>query len=318
MREVFMSRAILLLNMGGPSNLDEVKLFLENMFGDKYILQTNPILRKLIKNIIVKKRLNEAQENYRAIGGKSPLLEITNSLAKKLTKKSGIESYPIMRYVPPFAYETLKRLRDNGVDELILFSMYPHYSTTTTKSSIEDIESTLKRLNYNPKIKIIDRYYNDENYIEIQAKLIEETLKDKSPRDIKLIVSAHSLPLDIIKKGDPYQREVEENFALLIEKLKSRGVNFKEEVLAYQSKVGNKKWLEPNLVDILRNPTNLKVLIFPISFTIDNSETVFELDIEHREIANKIGYRYYSVAKAPNDRDEFVEFINSRVKEVLI
>jgi len=309
-----MKRAILLLNMGGPSNIDEVEMFLRNMFADRYILQTNSFMRKLIGNIIVKKRLNEAQENYRQIGGKSPLLDISNSLADKISKKLASPTYPVMRYVPPFAKDVLPKLKEQGVEELVLFSMYPHYSSTTTKSSIEDVQDVLAELNWQPKIRVIDRYFNDLEYIKIQANLIEEALNGDSPEEKKLIISAHGLPLDIIKKGDPYELEVTVNFELIKAELSNRGINFKEVELAYQSKVGNGTWLEPNLSDVLRNPTNLNVLIFPIAFSIDNSETIFELDIEHREIAQKIGYNYYKVAKCPNDSDEFTEFIVNKVK----
>ena len=309
-----MKRAILLLNMGGPSSISEVEMFLRNMFADKYILQTNSLMRKLIGNIIVKKRLHEAQENYRQIGGKSPLLDITNSMASKISEKIGVQAYPVMRYVPPFAKDVLRKLKEQGVEELVLFSMYPHYSSTTTKSSIEDLEDALKELNWQPKIKIVDRYYNDLEYIKIQANLIEEALNGDSPEDKKLIISAHGLPLDIIKNGDPYEKEITVNYELIKAQLVNRGVNFKETQLAYQSKVGNGTWLEPNLSDVLRNPTNLNVLIFPIAFTADNSETIFELDIEHREIAEKIGYDYYKVAKCPNDSGEFVEYIVNKIK----
>ena len=308
-----MSKAILLLNMGGPSNLDEVEMFLRNMFADKYILQTNSLMRNFIGNIIVKKRLEEAKENYKALGGKSPLLDITNSLAMKLSNITQIPTYPVMRYVPPFAKEILSKLKEQNIEELTLFSMYPHYSSTTTKSSIEDIEDTLKELNYNPKIKIVDRYYNDFNYIKIQTSLIKKALGNSNAKEIKLIISAHGLPVSIIKKGDPYQKEIEINTELIKYELQKEGIEFKEVELAYQSKVGNASWLEPNLEDVLRNPNNLKVLIFPIAFTIDNSETIFELDIEHREIAEKIGYKYYKVASCPNDCDKFAKFISDKV-----
>jgi len=304
-----MKKAILLLNMGGPSNIGEVEVFLRNMFADKYILQTNAFMRRLIGNIIVKKRLNEAQDNYRQIGGKSPLLEITNSLAKKIEKSTDISTYPVMRYTPPFAKEVLAKLQKEGIEELALFSMYPHYSSTTTKSSIEDVQDVLKELNYHPKLTIIDRYCDNKEFVKLQVKLIKEALEGRDTKDIKLIISAHGLPLDIIEKGDPYEEHIKTNTKLIKQELLKEGLEFKEVALAYQSKVGNGTWLEPNLSDVLRNPNNLNVLIFPIAFTIDNSETIFELDIEHREIVDKIGYNYYKVAKCPNDRDEFAQFI---------
>ena len=306
-----MKQAILLLNMGGPSNIGEVELFLRNMFADPNIIQSNLLIRKLVGSIIVKKRLHEARENYNLIGGKSPLLDITNELAAKIEQKSGIKTLPVMRYVPPFASDVLKELQAEGVEKIILIPMYPHYSTTTTKSSIDDIVATCKKLRYNPEIKVTKSYYNNESYINLQAQLIIDALQSKDPSHMKLIISAHGLPLSIIKAGDPYQKQVEENCKLLEAKLKEFGIHFKEVELAYQSKVGNGTWLEPNLSDVLRNPTNLDVLLFPIAFTIDNSETIFELDIEHREIAEKIGYNSYRVSKCPNSRDEFADFLIS-------
>ena len=304
----------MLLNMGGVNNLNEVELFLRNMFADKYILQTNALMRKFIGNIIVKKRLNEAIENYKILGGKSPLLEITNSLCKKIEDKINLPTYPIMRYTPPFAKDILNKLKEQGIKELIVFSMYPHYSTTTTKSSLEDLKDTLKELNYNPKLKIVDRYFDNQDYINLQANLIKDKLGSLDASKITLLISAHGLPISIIKKGDPYQKEIESNFTKLTKTLQDMQINFKDTKLVYQSRVGSGAWLEPNLADILRNPKSLDVLIFPISFTVDNSETVFELSIEHKEIAQKIGYNYYDVCKCPNDRDDFVEFIIENIK----
>jgi len=304
-----MKEAILLLNMGGPSNIGEVKQFLENMFADPNIIQSNIFIRKVVGSIIVKKRLDEARENYNLIGGKSPLLEITNELAKKIEQKSGLKCLPVMRYVPPFASTVLEEFQAEGIKKITLIPMYPHYSTTTTKSSIDDIIKSCKALHYKPEIKVTKSYYNNDAYVTLQAKLIIEALQSKDPTHMKLIISAHGLPLSIIKAGDPYQKQIEENCRLLEKKLQEFGIHFKEIELAYQSKVGNGSWLEPNLSEVLRNPTNLDVLLFPISFTIDNSETIFELDIEHREIAEKIGYNSYRVSKCPNSRDEFADFL---------
>ena len=310
-------RGVLLLNMGGPNNIDEVELFLKNMFADKYILPINPIMRKFIGNIIIKKRLSEAQENYKILGGKSPLNEITYNLSKKVQDKISIPTLPAMRYVPPFAKEALREFKSMGIEEVILFPMYPHYSTTTTLSSIEDIKEQAKELGYYFNIVIVEPYYKDKRYIDIQCDRIIDALGDKDAKEYELILSAHGLPMSIIKAGDPYQKQIEENASLIYQRLAQKGINFKKQTLAYQSKVGKGAWLEPNLVDILRNPTNLKVLIFPLSFTIDNSETLFELDIEHRDIANKIGFDDYIVAKCPNDREDFIKFIATKINELI-
>ena len=307
------NKGVLLLNMGGPNSIDEVELFLRNMFADKHILPTNPIFRRLIGNIIVKKRLDEAKENYRVLGGKSPLSEITNALCKKIENKINLPTLPAMRYVPPFAKDALVEFRDKNIKEIILFPMYPHYSTTTTLSSIEDIKSCAKELGYEFDTKIVEPYYNDERYIDIQCNRIIKAIGKRNPLEYDLILSAHGLPMSIIKAGDPYQQQVEENVDLISKRLSQKGIKFRQIKLAYQSKVGKGAWLEPNLVDILRNPDNLKVLIFPLSFTIDNSETLFELEIEHKEIAKKIGYEDYIVAKCPNDSDDFVDYISAKV-----
>jgi len=310
-----LKRALVLMNMGGASSLDEVELFLRNMFSDKHILPMNKYLRAFIGNMIVNKRLDEVKENFQKyLGGKSPLLDITNNLADKLEKKLNIPVVPIMRYVPPFAISVLEKLRAKGIEELILFPMYPQYSTTTTLSSIEDIKNSCKKINYNPKIKIIEPYYDNYDYISLVAQKIIESIRGKEVREYDLILSAHGLPMSIIKNGDPYEKQVEANLSALKIYLHERGVFFKDIKLAYQSKVGKSKWLEPNLTDILRNPQNKKVVIYPLSFTIDNSETIFELGIEHKEIAQKLKYNDYIVVECFNDDNRFVELIEGLIE----
>jgi len=309
-----MKQALLLLNMGGPNNIEEVELFLRNMFADKNILTMNPYMRKFIANIIISKRLEDVKENYRLLGGKSPLPELTDQLISKLKNYLDIPIYPAMRYVPPFADKALFQCQKDGVEELILFPMYPQYSTTTTLSSVEDIQQRCEAMGYAPRITLIDPYYDDYDYIAACCEKIMDTMKGKETKEYDLLLSAHGLPLSIIKAGDPYQNQVEGNASAIKTYLASKGVVFHDIKLVYQSKVGSSAWLEPNLVDVLRNPTHRKVLIYPLAFTLDNSETVFELDIEHREIAQKIKYEDYIVASCMNDSDKFVEMIVEKVK----
>jgi len=311
-----MCKALLLLNMGGPNNVEEVELFLRNMFADKNILTMNPYTRKLVSQIIINKRLEEVKENYGLLGGKSPLPTLTEELIMKLKEKVDIPIYSVMRYVPPFADVTLEQCKKEGIEELILFPMYPQYSTTTTLSSVEDIEQRCALLDYAPKIIVIDPYYDDYDYIEASCEKIIEAMDGKETEEYDLLLSAHGLPVSIIQAGDPYQNQIEGNASAIKTYLHERGIKFHDIKLVYQSKVGNDDWLEPNLVDVLRNPTHRKVIIFPIAFTIDNSETVFELDIEHREIAEKIKYDDYIVAKCMNSSDKFVDFIVEKVKDI--
>jgi len=311
-----MSKALLLLNMGGPNTVEEVELFLRNMFADENILVMNPYLRKFVATIIINKRLDDVKENYKLLGGKSPLPGLTNELIKKLDKVLDMPVYAAMRYVPPFADVALEKCQAQGIKELILFPMYPQYSTTTTYSSLEDIEKRCAVLGYEPKITLIDPYYDDYDYIEASVEKIVEAMEGKNTQEYDLLLSAHGLPVSIIQAGDPYQNQVEGNASAIRMYLHERGITFNNIKLVYQSKVGSSDWLEPNLVDVLRNPRNRKVVIFPLAFTLDNSETIFELDIEHREIADKIKYDDYVVVSCMNSSQKFVDLIVDRVSKV--
>lgn len=312
-----MNKALFLLNMGGPNSINEVELFLNNMFADKNILTMDRYSRKLVSSIIINKRLEDVKVNYGLIGGKSPLLGLTQDLIAKLSPKLDMPIYPVMRYVPPFADIALLECKNKGIEELVLFPLYPQYSTTTTLSSVEDVEERCDALGYHPKITVIEPYYDDYDYIEASCDEIIKAMEGKDTRAYDLLLSAHGLPVSIIYAGDPYQNQIEGNASAIKIYLKERGVAFHSIKLVYQSKVGSSAWLEPNLVDVLRNPYHRKVVIFPLAFTLDNSETVFELDIEHREIANKIKYDDYIVANCMNDSDKFVDFIVNKVKERL-
>ena len=238
------------------------------------------------------------------------MYELTQKLIDKLNKRLDLPVYAAMRYVPPFADLALEQCQKDGVEELLLFPLYPQYSTTTTLSSYEDIVARCKAMDYHPKITMLAcQYYDDMDYIQASVAQIEKAIGDVDTSEYDLLLSAHGLPMSIIKAGDPYQRQVESNVSAIKTLLAIKGIPFKNIKLVYQSKVGNASWLEPNLVDVLRNPTNRKVLIYPLAFTIDNSETLFELDIEHREIAEKIKYDDYIVAQCMNDSDAFVNLI---------
>jgi ferrochelatase len=306
-------QALLLLNMGGPNSIEEVELFLRNMFADKNILTMNPYMRQFIANIIISKRLEDVKDNYRLLGGKSPLPELTEQLIEKLEDELDMPIYAAMRYVPPFADKALSLCQKEGIEELILFPMYPQYSSTTTLSSVEDIEQRCEEMGYKPKVTVIAPYYDDYDYVEASCEKIIEAMEGKESSEYDLLLSAHGLPTSIVKAGDPYQNLIEGNASAIKTYLTGKGIAFNEVKLVYQSKVGSSAWLEPNLVDVLRNPTHRKVLIFPLAFTLDNSETVFELDIEHREIADKLKYEDYLVAECMNSSEKFVQLIVDRV-----
>ena len=299
--------------MGGPNNLNEVELFLKNMFNDENIIAVKSnLLRKFIAFMIVKSRKKAAIENYKEIGGKSPLVKNTKKLVKKLQEKSeDIYITFAMRYTPPFSKEVIEDLKRRDIKEVFLLPMYPHYSTTTTKSSLEEFVKTAKELKYDAKINSVKRFYKEEGYNKAVIEKIKGRLGNDDPKEFDLIFSAHSLPQKIIDSGDSYKDEIEDNVTILEDMLKKNALNFHKIHIAYQSKLGPVKWLEPSLEDKLRELKEKKVIIYPISFILDNSETLQELHIEYANIAKELGLKEYRVCSCLNDSIIFIDFIHN-------
>lgn len=314
-----MKEAIVLLNMGGPNNLHEVELFLKNMFADENILtMKSNLLRKFVGGMITLTRAEAAQEIYRELGGKSPIVDHTKKLVKKV--EDAFEGKIIvdfaMRYTPPFSNEVIARLKEQNVEKIYLIPLYPQYSTTTTKSSLEEFEAEFHKSGMDAILIEIKHYFENELLNRAIVERIKETLIEGSEEqsnynDYDIIFSAHGLPQKIVDAGDPYERHIKKHVEILSQMLKDEGMNFHQIHLAYQSKVGPLAWLRPSLEEKLETIRNRGVIIYPIAFTIDNSETDFELSIEYREIAEKLGFKNYKVAKCINDHPLFVEAIKS-------
>jgi ferrochelatase len=300
-----MQKSVLLLNMGGPNNLDEVKVFLNNMFNDKNIIAAPKPIRKIIAWFITTTRLKEAKSNYAHLGGKSPIVGYTQKLVAALEEKIDAKVDYAMRYTPPFTKEVLERVKES--DEIYAIPLYPHYSSTTTLSSFEALQEEAKKMGIEDKIKTIDAYYKDPAYIQSIVERVKEAVGDEDPSEYELVFSAHGLPQKIIDKGDNYQRHIRYTLYYARKALMLQKVNFHKTHLAYQSRLGPMEWIHPYLEDKLATLTKKKVIIFPIAFTVDNSETEFELDIEYKEIADELGFEVYKVAKAPNDHPIFVD-----------
>ncbi|WP_108063456.1 ferrochelatase [Poseidonibacter lekithochrous] len=303
-------KALVLLNMGGARNKDELKMFLTNMFNDKNILTVNPLLRKMIAFFIVKSRLDEAWTNYEEIGNASPINPLTEKLVNKVNEKIGeYKTYQMMRYTPPFAKDVIAQMKEDGIEEVVLLPLYPQYSTTTTKSSLEDFEKYAKGAF---ETRVIEPFYKNEAFNNC---IIDEISSQTNfPQDFNLIFSAHGLPQKIVDAGDPYEKQMIEHVEILTSMLNNRGMNFKSINLAYQSKVGPMKWLDPSLDEMLTNFKSENVIIYPIAFIVDNSETDFELAIEYKEIAEEIGVNEFKVCKCVNDNDTFIEAIKNIIK----
>lgn len=309
-----MKRAILLLNMGGPNNLDEVEVFLNNMFNDKRIISAPQPIRGMIAKLITWRRKEEAKANYAHLGGKSPIISYTQELIKALDKEVDASVHMVMRYTPPFASDVVAQLKD--YDEIYALPLYPHYSSTTTLSSLEDLETSMKKLGLTAKLKTIESYYKNKHYNYAIVERILEALDGEDASEFELVFSAHGLPQKIIDKGDLYQKHIRANVYFARKTLLEAGVGFNKTHLAYQSRLGPMQWIRPYLDEKLKTLTKKKVIVFPIAFTVDNSETEFELEIEYKEIAEEFGIKDYRVAKAPNAHPEFIQALTQIYEEM--
>ena len=296
--------------MGGPNNLNEVEMFLKNMFADKNILtMKSNLLRKFIGGLIVFNRTESSQEIYRQLGGKSPLVGHTKNLVQKLQERLADDVLVdfAMRYTPPFADEVIERLNIENVDIIYLIPLYPHYSTTTTKSSLEDFIEKYQESEGGALLVEIKHFFQNQSYNKAILQSIREKMLLDDYRDFDLVFSAHGLPQKIIDAGDVYEKHIIRHVEILKKMLQDKQMNFHEVHVAYQSKVGPLAWLKPSLEEKLESIRNRGVIIFPIAFTIDNSETDFELEIEYREVAEELGFKEYRVCRCPNESPLFVD-----------
>lgn len=282
--------AIVLFNLGGPNSPDAVRPFLFNLFYDKRIISLPNPFRFLLAKFISAKRKKTAQEIYEQIGGKSPILENTEAQADALEhmlNKNRNHQYKVficMRYWHPFANEAVKNVKQFSPDEVILLPLYPQYSTTTTLSSIENWQKSAEKYGIKCHTKIIQQYHDHEDFIAAHAALIAKCYKLASKTGKpRVLFSAHGLPVSIIKKGDPYALQVEKSVELIVAKLAIKNLDW---AICYQSKIGPVKWLEPSTESELLRAKNddIPVVLTPISFVSEHSETLVELDIEYKSI----------------------------------
>lgn len=311
--------AVVLMNLGGPDSLETVQTFLENLFSDPDIFKI-PIFQKSIAKFIAKRRAPKVVEEYRLIGGKSPIGEWTelqrSMLEKSLNKDEELfDVFIAMRYFKPYTNETIKKVQEKNYEKIILFPLYPQYSFSTTKSSFNEWERYYK--GDKSKLIRINNFYQNQLYIKAINQRIDESLnKFSDPQSFYFLFSAHGIPLSYVKKGDPYQKQIEETIKLVMENR-----NYSNPYsLAYQSKVGPMKWLEPATDEEIRRLGKSGVrnlLVIPISFVSDHIETLYELDIEYRKVAQESGLENYIVMKGLNDSELFIESIKEEIWKIL-
>ncbi|MDK9716273.1 MAG: ferrochelatase [Trichlorobacter sp.] len=308
---------VMLLQMGGPDSLQAVRPFLLNLFSDREIIKIGPAwLQPFIARMIVRRRAPKVAEKYREIGGKSPIRELTQAQADALAKELDIPCHVGMRYWHPFTAETLTQLRKTGIKKLVALSLYPHYSRATSGSSFNDLTRCLADLDSDLEVVRIPHFYNHPLYIQALAEKIEAGLAGFSDRStVQLLFSAHSLPQSFIDEGDPYLEHIQTTVRLVMEKFSDVSHH-----LAFQSRAGPVKWLEPSTDDKLKELAASgcsNLLVVPLSFVSDHIETLHEIDLEYAEEARKLGISNFQRVESLNSSPTFIRCLAELVRHAL-
>lgn len=310
--------AVVLFNLGGPDSLQAVQPFLENLFNDPDIFKL-PFQKQFAK-FISKKRAPKVEEEYKLIGGKSPIGMWTEmqraSLEKILSTKNRLDVYVAMRYWHPLTEEVAQIISSKNYEKILLLPLYPHFSISTTGSSFNEWK---RFYNGDARQIFIDEYCEHPIYIKAINERIDESLKifpDEKRSGAHLVFSAHGTPVSYVKKGDPYSFQIMKTIEAV---MKRRNYSHKHS-LCFQSKVGPMKWLKPatdTTIKSLAEKGEKNLLIIPISFVSDHIETLFELDIEYRHVADECGIENYFVMKGLNDSPTFINALADIVKQKL-
>ena len=288
-----MSRtAVVLFNLGGPDRLESVEPFLRNLFSDPAILRLPGVARHLLAWLIARRRAPVAREIYRHIGGASPILANTQAQAAALQHTLGFDFrvFIAMRYWHPFSEETASDVKAWFPDRVLLLPLYPQYSTTTTASSFADWQRAARKVGLTVPTRLLCCYPRDRGFVAAVAAPLRQALAEM-PSGTRVLFSAHGLPQRIVDAGDPYPWQVGESVAAVKDTL-SRTC---DSVICYQSRVGPLKWLEPSTeLEIRRAGAEKRPLIVvPIAFTSEHSETLVELDRDYARIAAAAGVPVY-------------------------
>lgn len=301
--------SVLLFNLGGPDSLDSVQPFLFNLFYDPAIIALPNPLRWIIAKAISARRAPVAREIYRQMGGASPILARTQAQAAALSEKLAVvrreTSWQVeiaMRYWHPRADEAADRLRAFAPEHILLLPLYPQYSTTTTASSVLDWHRAADARGLGVPVTLVCCYPDHPALIDAQVELIAAGIEAARAEDggvaLRLLLSAHGLPKKVIARGDPYQWQVERTAAALVAALKGRGALTAEDeaVICYQSRVGPLQWIGPATEDEVKRAgaDGRALVVAPIAFVSEHSETLVELDIEYAALARASGVPSYT------------------------
>jgi ferrochelatase len=315
--------AVVLFNLGGPDSKESIRPFLINFFMDKNIIRAPFFVRYFLSRLIAHRRSKrEAGDSYGELGDRSPLLDNTSAQAEALSRvlntdpRHTYKTFVCMRYWHPMAPEVAQQVKDWAPDHIVLLPLYPQYSTTTSRSSFQEWDRSCDDINLLIPTATVCCYPFDDGFIAASALRIRESY-DQAVRDFgaapRVLFSAHGLPEDIIKDGDPYQWQCEEGARRIAEKTGIAGLDWQ---VCYQSRVGPKKWISPSTEDALAKAARdgVGVIILPHAFTQEHVETLVEIEIEYREKAHHLGVPYFYRVPTVSVHPEFIKGLAAIVR----
>ena len=305
-----MSRcALVLFNLGGPDRLASVQPFLFNLFSDPAIVNMPFPVRWFLAQLISRRRAPVARDIYRQLGGASPLLSETQAQAQAIASELGKDwrVFVAMRYWHPFSEETGRAVKEYDPDKIVLLPLYPQYSVTTTASSLSEWKRVASALGLHQPTSIIGCYPTAPGFVGAHARLLQEALatRELGGNPLRVLFSAHGLPKKVIKSGDPYQWQVEQTALAVIREVSTKPLDWR---VCYQSRVGPLEWIGPSTESEIVNAgmEGKSVIVVPIAFVSEHSETLVELDIEYRHVAKTAGVQFYHRIPALGVTPEFI------------
>ena len=311
-----MKTAVVLFNLGGPDSLDAVEPFLRNLFGDPAIVSLPAIVRKPLAWFIASRRAPVARAIYEKLGGSSPILAETRAQADALDKVlTDSKSFIAMRCWRPFSDEAAAAVKAYAPDRIVLMPLYPQFSTTTTGSALADWGRAARKAGLNVPTATVCCFPDAPGFVAAQARLIQDAFKAvRTDVHYRVLLSAHGLPKRTVQRGDPYQRQVEQTARVLVDALGIDGLDW---TVCYQSRVGPLEWIGPATdAEIKRAGADGKgVIIVPIAFVSEHSETLVELDIEYAHLAHKAGVPDYRRVPTVGTGPEFIAALAALVSD---
>ena len=288
--------AVVLMNLGGPDSIEAVRPFLANLFSDPAIIGLPGLLRLPLAHLIAWRRGPVARDIYARLGGRSPLLANTEAQARALEGAlgPGHRCFVAMRYWHPMSIETVRAVAEWTPDEIVCLPLYPQFSTTTTASSLVMWRGAAARQGLSCPTRIVCCYPREQGFVEAIVGLIRPALEAASGtgKPFRLLLTAHGLPKKIIDRGDPYPDQVEQTAAAVVAALARPELDWR---VCYQSRVGPLEWIGPATDEEIRRAgeDGVALVVAPISFVSEHSETLVELDLDYRSLAEGAGVPTY-------------------------